>query len=65
MDFPKTTAIGALAQYVSQGAVANFQPMNVNFGIMSPLEARIRNKQDKNLAISNRALETIQKIKGV
>ena len=58
-DFPKTTAIGALGSYISDGSIENFQPMNVNFSIISPLEQRIRKKAEKNLAISNRALEVI------
>ena len=57
--FPKETAIGALGLYVSDGTVENFQPMNVNFSIISPLEKRIRKKAEKNLAISNRSLEII------
>ena len=58
-DFPKTTAIGALGSYISDGSIENFQPMNVNFSIISPLEQRIRKKAEKNLAISNRALSVI------
>ena len=58
-DFPKTTAIGALGLYISDGSIENFQPMNINFSIISPLEKRIRKKAEKNLAISNRSLEVI------
>ena len=58
-DFPKTTAIGALGLYISDGSIENFQPMNVNFSIIAPLEQRIRKKAEKNLAIANRALEAI------
>ena len=58
-DFPKTTAIGALGCYISDGSIENFQPMNVNFSIIAPLEQRIRKKAEKNLAIANRALETV------
>ena len=58
-DFPKTTAIGALGSYISDAGIENFQPMNINFSIISPLEQRIRKKAEKNLAISNRALQTI------
>ena len=58
-DFPKTTAIGALGLYISDTTVENFQPMNINFSIISPLEQRIRKKAEKNLAIANRALEAI------
>ena len=58
-DFPKTTAIGALGLYISDGSVENFQPMNINFSIIAPLEKRIRKKAEKNLAIANRSLEII------
>lgn len=59
LPFPETTAIGALAHYISNPSVSNFQPMNVNFGIMAPLEERIKNKQERNRRISERSLEII------
>ena len=62
-DFPKTTAIGALGLYISDTTVENFQPMNINFSIISPLEQRIRKKAEKNLAIANRALAVIDELK--
>ncbi len=58
-DFPKETAIGALGLYVSDARIENFQPMNVNFSIIAPLEQKIRKKAEKNLAIANRSLEII------
>ena len=58
-EFPKTTAIGALGLYISDPSIENFQPMNVNFSIIAPLEKRIKKKAEKNLAIANRALEVI------
>ena len=58
-DFPKTTAIGALGLYISDGSIENFQPMNINFSIIAPLEKRIRKKAEKNLAIANRSLEIV------
>ena len=58
-DFPQTTAIGALGCYISDESVVNFQPMNINFSIISPLEQRIRKKAEKNLAIANRSLDVI------
>ena len=58
-DFPKTTAIGALGLYISDSSIENFQPMNINFSIISPLEKRIRKKAEKNLAIAQRSLEII------
>jgi methylenetetrahydrofolate--tRNA-(uracil-5-)-methyltransferase len=62
-NFPKTTAIGALGLYISDTTVENFQPMNVNFSIISPLEQRIRKKAEKNLAIANRSLAVIDEMK--
>ena len=62
-DFPKTTAIGALGRYISDETVENFQPMNINFSIIAPLEQRIRKKSEKNLAISQRALAAIDALK--
>ena len=61
-DFPQETAIGALALYVSGGCVGEFQPMNINFGIISPLDRRIKGKREKNAAISARSLEIINEI---
>lgn len=64
IDFPSTTAIGALAHYVSNSASSNFQPMNVNFGIISPLDHKVKGgKAVRNEAISNRALEIISDLK--
>lgn len=58
-QFPRTTAIGALGLYVSDEKLEHFQPMNINFSIIDPLEKRIRKKSEKNLAIASRALEVI------
>ena len=62
LDFPKETAVGALSLYVSDGSVGEFQPMNVNFGIISPLGYRVRGKRNKNLEISQRSLGIIDRI---
>ena len=61
-NFPQETAIGALGMYVSDERIENFQPMNVNFSIIPPLEKRIKKKAEKNLAIANRSLEIIDKL---
>lgn len=61
-DYSNLTAIGALAHYISDASVTTFQPMNVNFGIIAPLEQRIKGKANKNLAIANRALTHLQMI---
>ena len=59
LDFTRRTAIGALAAYVSDESVVDFQPMNVNFGIMEPLGFRVRGKRNKNAELSRRALKII------
>ena len=59
VEFPGTTAIGALGRYISDGSIENFQPMNVNFSIIAPLEQRVRKKAEKNLAIAQRALREL------
>ena len=61
--FTADTAIGALANYVSNKSVTNFQPMNVNFGIISDLGERIRDKKQKAEKIANRALAEIKNFK--
>lgn len=61
VELPKITAIGALALYVSDESIKDFQPMNVNFGIIEPLGYRVKGKENKNLAISERSLEHIHK----
>ena len=62
VEFPKETAIGALGLYVSDERITDFQPMNVNFSIISPLEKRIRKKAEKNLAIAQRSLAIIDEL---
>ena len=61
-DFPRTTAIGALGLYISDESIEDFQPMNINFSIISPLDQRIRKKAEKNLAIANRSLQVIDEL---
>jgi len=62
VEFPQETAIGALGLYVSDERIEHFQPMNVNFSIIKPLEQRIRKKSEKNLALANRSLEIIDRL---
>ena len=64
VDFPQETATGALALYISGGSVGDFQPMNVNFGIISPLGYRVKGKRNKNAEISKRALGIIDELMG-
>ncbi len=63
IEFPKTTAIGSLSHYISNYEGSNFQPMNVNFGIMDPWPQKVRKKKEKNALIANRALEELDALK--
>ncbi|MDE7262448.1 MAG: methylenetetrahydrofolate--tRNA-(uracil(54)-C(5))-methyltransferase (FADH(2)-oxidizing) TrmFO, partial [Oscillospiraceae bacterium] len=63
VDFPRETALGALSLYVSDESVKDFQPMNINFGIITPLGYKVRGKRNKNQEISQRSLEIIEKLK--
>ena len=56
---PRTTAIGALAYYVSHADPCDYQPTNIAFGILPPLEHPPRNKVAKRLAVAARALEAL------
>ena len=62
VDFPQETAIGALSIYISGGSVGDFQPMNINFGIITPLGYKVRGKRNKNAEISARSLAIIDEI---
>lgn len=63
LDFPTCTAIGALAGYISDESVVKFQPMNINFGIIDPLNYKFKGKKhDRYLEVSRRALQTIDEI---
>lgn len=59
-EFKDDTASGALCAHVSGAYAGNFQPMNINFGIMQPLGRKIKDKEEKNTQIANRALEKIK-----
>ena len=63
VDFPRETAIGALGLYISDESIGDFQPMNINFGIITPLGRRVKGKRNKNLEISQRSLEVIETLK--
>lgn len=64
ITFTKRTAIGGLSQYISSGPNDNFQPMNINFGIMEPLGIKKRmKKREKNGLLAQRALEEIEAMK--
>ena len=58
--FPPETCHGALCRYITSSEAKHFQPMNVNFGILPPLAARIRDKKQKKQALADRALRSIE-----
>lgn len=60
--FPRETATGGLCNYISDESIENFQPMNINFGIMAPSDKRFRKKREKNAYIAQRAIEIFKKI---
>ena len=62
INFPRETAMGALALYISDESVVNFQPMNINFGLIPQLGYRVKGKRNKNAEISKRALEMLDKL---
>ena len=62
VDFPKTTATGALAHYISEFNGSDFQPMNINFGIIDSYPERIKNKRERYAKISERALLVMKNI---
>ena len=62
VDFPQETAIGALGLYISGGSVGDFQPMNINFGIITPLGYKVKGKRNKNFAISERSLALLAEL---
>ena len=62
VDFSNETAIGALGLYVSRGSIGDFQPMNINFGIIAPLDRRVKGKRNKNAEISARSMAQIDEL---
>lgn len=57
---PRTTVIGALARYISDETVTNFQPMGANFGILPPLPEKIRDKSERYTAIAERGMKDLE-----
>ena len=62
ITFPEDTMLGSLAKYVSTEN-DNFQPMNANFGILKPLDKKIRDKKEKYGKLTEIALDSIEKFK--
>ena len=63
VDFPQETAIGALGLYISNESVSQFQPMNINYGIIPPLDHRVKGKRNKNAELAQRSLAIIDQLK--
>lgn len=63
VDFPAETALGALAGYISNESVVDFQPMNINFGIIPPLDHKVKGKRNKNAELSQRGLAALGTLK--
>lgn len=61
--FPEETMMGAMAHYITHASPKHFQPINANFGIIPRLEKRIREKRERNLALSQRALTVLEEFK--
>ena len=58
---PETTMMGALSRYISDESVKNFQPMGANFGVLPPIEPKIRDKALRYEALSERAMSDLEK----
>lgn len=61
--FPKNTAIGSMANYITSTSAKNFQPMNASYSLMPQLEKKIRNKQERHLMQSKIALDELNEFK--
>lgn len=60
--FPEETMIGAMAHYITAASPGHFQPMNANFGLLPPLQVRIKDKKERAACYAERALNTIQNL---
>jgi methylenetetrahydrofolate--tRNA-(uracil-5-)-methyltransferase len=65
LAFPEDTAVGGLGRYISRSDPKNYQPTNIAFGLLPELSQRIRDKGRKRLALSARALDSLERFKGV
>ena len=63
LSLPEVTMIGALSTYISDETVRDFQPMGANFGILPPIEPKIRDKKQRYAAFSERALRALERIR--
>ena len=60
LAFPEETMVGALLRYVAEASPEEFQPMKANFGLLPPLEGRVRGKKERGEAYARRALERLE-----
>ncbi|TDM04084.1 FADH(2)-oxidizing methylenetetrahydrofolate--tRNA-(uracil(54)-C(5))-methyltransferase TrmFO [Macrococcus carouselicus] len=61
--FPPSTMIGAMAHYITHTNAKNFQPMNANFGLLPPLEKRIKDKKERYEMLAHKALDSLDQFK--
>lgn len=61
IEFPKETVLGSMAHYITSANTKKFQPMNANFGLLPALPNRIRDKKERYLKVSERALNQLLK----
>ena len=62
VTLPETTMIGALSGYISDKTVKNFQPMGANFGVLPPIEPKIRDKKERYAKIAERAVNALREM---
>ena len=62
LDLPQTTMLGALSEYISDETIKNFQPMGANFGILPPIEPKIKDKRLRYAALAERALNALDEV---
>lgn len=64
LTLPEDTMMGALSRYISDEAVVDFQPMGANFGVLPPLEEKIRDKSERYMTLAKRAMASLEKFIG-
>lgn len=62
LELPPVTMTGALCSYISDETVRDFQPMGANFGILPPIEPKIKDKKQRYAALAERALSALERI---
>ena len=62
VKLPEVTMTGALSAYISDETVKDFQPIGANFGVLPPIEPKIRDKKERYAALSSRAVEALERV---